>query len=114
MKKVEAIIRSEKLADVQSSLLATGFGGFVVSDVRGHGAEASQVGEYRGTPFTMSVKHKLMVEVVVDDDEVPEVIRCISDAAVTGQVGDGIITVIDVVEVHQIRTGLTDHAAVHD
>lgn len=114
MKKVEAIIRSDKLDDVQSALLAKGFGGFVVADVRGHGAEGSPVGEYRGTPFTMSVRHKLMLQIVVDDDEVTEVVGCITDAARTGSVGDGIVLVTDVVGVIQIRTGFTDHAAVHD
>lgn len=114
MKKVEAIIRSDKLDDVQSALLAKGFGGFVVADVRGHGAEGSPAGEYRGTPFTMSVRHKLMLQIVVDDEEMPEVVRCITDAARTGHVGDGIVMVTDVLDVIQIRTGFTDHAAVHD
>ncbi len=114
MKKIEAIIRSDKLDDVQSALLAKGFGGFVVADVRGHGAEGSPAGEYRGTPFTMSVRHKLMLQIVVDDEETPEVVGTIAAAARTGSVGDGIIMVTDVGEVIQIRTGYTDHAAVHD
>ena len=113
MKKIEAVIRPEKLEAVQTGLAAVGFTGFMVADVRGHGGESSSVGEYRGTPFTLSVKHKLLVEMVVDDDEVGQVLEAISAAARTGQVGDGLILVTEVTAVYQIRSGLTDSAAVH-
>lgn len=112
MKKIEAVIRPEKLETVQQALTAAGFAGFMVLDVRGHGGEAAPVGEYRGTPFSLSVKHKLVVELVVDDAEVPVVVDAIAGAARTGQVGDGLILVTEVAQVYQIRTGAWNYEAV--
>lgn len=114
MKKIEAVIRPEKLDAVQEHLSSLGFTGFMVLDVRGHGGEASPAGEYRGTPFSLSVKHKLMLEIVVDDGEVAEVVEAIARSARTGKVGDGLILVTEVVGVYQIRSGARDSAAVHN
>lgn len=112
MKRVQAVIRPEKLEPVQHRLADLGFAGMMVADVRGHGSEAGAQGEYRGSPFTMTVKHKLMVDLLVEDDEVTVVVDAIASAARTGQVGDGLIFVQEVTGVYQIRTGATGGAAV--
>lgn len=112
MKRVQAVIRPEKLESVQHRLAELGFTGMMVADVRGHGSEAGATGEYRGSPFTMTVKHKLMVDLLVEDDEVTVVVDAIAGVARTGQVGDGLIFVQEVSAVYQIRTGATGGAAV--
>lgn len=113
MKKVEAVIRPEKLDSVRGALASEGYTGFMVLDVRGHGSERTATGEYRGTPFTLSVTHKLLLEMVVDDEEVAEVVEILVRAARTGQVGDGLVLVTEVASVYQIRSGLTNSDAVH-
>lgn len=104
MKRVQAVIRPERLETVQHRLGEAGFHGMMVVDVRGHGSESSSVGEYRGAPFAMSVKHKLLVDLVVEDEEVAEAVNTITDAARTGAPGDGLIFVMDLAAVYQIRT----------
>lgn len=101
MKRVQALIRAEKLEVVQHRLAELGFLGFMVLDVRSHGATGETVsqGEWRGVPYGMAVKHKLLVDVLVDDDEVAAVTDAIQDTASTGQAGDGVIYVIDLAAV---------------
>lgn len=104
MKRVQAVVRPERLEAVQHRLGEAGFHGMMVVDVRGHGSESSSIGEYRGAPFAMSVKHKLLVDLVVEDDEVLAAVHTITEAAKTGSPGDGLIFVMDVAAVYQIRT----------
>jgi nitrogen regulatory protein P-II 1 len=48
---------------------------------------------------------KIKVEVVVPDGDVADVVKAISDAARTNQVGDGKIFVTTIAEAVRIRTG---------
>jgi nitrogen regulatory protein P-II 1 len=97
MKRVQAVIRPDRFDQLQHALVRSGFSGFMVADVRSHGQnEASPSGEWRGVPYAMSVKHKLLVDILVGDDEVVAVTKVIKDSAGTGQAGDGLIFVLDV------------------
>ncbi len=48
MKKIEAIIRPERLPAVRAALEAIGYPGMTLSEVKGHGKEASQTQQWRG------------------------------------------------------------------
>ena len=96
MKRVQAVIRPEKLEAVQHRLAESGFIGLMVHDVRSHGGEPQPGGEYRGVPFAMTVKHKLLIDLLVDDEEVASVISIIRHSVRTGSSGDGAIFVNDV------------------
>ena len=105
MKKVEAIIRPFKLDDVKVALVNAGIIGMTVSEVRGFGRQKGQVERYRGSEFTVEFLQKLKVEVVVDDEKVDSVINSITEAAKTGEIGDGKIFISQVDSVVRIRTG---------
>ena len=105
MKKVEAIIRPELLQQVQAALEGQGFSGFTISDVRGHGNQVVDQGAWRGEAFELHVIHKILIAVICEDDETPFVVDAILDAARTGEVGDGIVTVCDVLGAYLTRTG---------
>jgi nitrogen regulatory protein P-II 1 len=105
MKKVAAVFRSDRLDAVSQQLEEANFGGFTVTDVRGHGQSPERVGEWRGQTYELHVTHKLMVEVIVEDSEVDAAVRAIMTGAHTGAVGDGLITVSELVAVFSIRTG---------
>ncbi len=108
MKKVEAIIRPFKLEDVKHSLVNAGIVGMTVSEVRGFGRQKGQVERYRGSEFTVEFLQKLKVEVVVADETVDSVVQAISEAAKTGEIGDGKIFISPVESVFRIRTGDKD------
>ena len=112
MKKIEAIIRPFKLEDVKIALVNAGIVGMTVSEVRGFGRQKGQVERYRGNEFTVEFLSKIKITTVVTDDKVDAAISAISEAARTGEIGDGKIFVTPVEEVVRIRTGETGPEAV--
>src|SRR3954469_738247 len=103
MKRIEAIFRPERLDNVIASLTETGFEGFTIQDARGHGRSPERVGEWRGVPYEVTVTHKLVITVIVEDEEVEKVANAISRGGATGALGDGLIAVTDLVAAFPIR-----------
>src|SRR5918992_1611066 len=89
MTKIEAIIRPDKLDDLQHELEEMGLTGMTVTEVRGAGRQAGYVERYRGLEYRVRLLPKVKVEVVVDDPIVEDVVKTIREACVTGEVGDG-------------------------
>lgn len=105
MKKIEALIRHYKLEDVKKALNEKGIQGMTVSEVRGFGRQRGHTEMFRGTEYTVDFVPKIKIELVIPDNEVPEVIELISRNARTGQIGDGKIFVTDLNDAVRIRTG---------
>ena len=105
MKRVEAVVRPERLGQVSAELERHGFQGFTIADVRGHGQSPEKTGEWRGQPYELHVTHKLQIEIIVEDAEVEAVVKAIMTGAHTGAVGDGLISVTELAAVYSIRTG---------
>ena len=105
MKKVEAVIRPERLQAVQDAIDALGASGLTVTEVLGCGAQRGYTETYRGAKANISLQRKVKVEAVVGDSMVEAVITAISGAAKTGEVGDGKIFVSPVEDAVRIRTG---------
>jgi len=107
MKKIEAIVRHFKVEDVKNALIAEGFSGMTITEVRGFGRQKGHTEMYRGTEYTVDFVPKVKVEVVVDDAKVQAALAMIVKAAQTGQIGDGKIFVSSLNDVVRIRTGET-------
>ena len=105
MKKVEAIIKPFKLDDVKEALTQIGVHGMTVSEVKGFGRQRGHTEIYRGAEYRVDFVPKLKLEVVVDSELVPEVVKAIEQKAKTGTIGDGKIFVSTLDEVIRIRTG---------
>ena len=105
MKKIEAIIRHFKLEDVKSALVSAQIEGMTVAEVRGFGRQKGHKETYRGAEYVVDFMPKVKLEIVVSDDVTDKAIQVISDAARTGNIGDGKIFVSDVEQVIRIRTG---------
>ena len=105
MKKVEAIIRHEKLQEVQDVLDECGVSGLTVTEVKGCGAQRGYTESYRGTKVNISLRPRLKIEAVVRAEILEKVIEKIAEAARTGEIGDGKIFVFNVEEAVRIRTG---------
>jgi nitrogen regulatory protein PII len=114
VKRVEAIIRPERLGEVAALLGEAGLHGFTISDVRGHGRAPEKTGEYRGNAYEMLVTHKLLVSLFVEDDEVENAVGAIAAGAATGQVGDGLVAVSEVTTMYRISGATTDGAPAAD
>ena len=105
MKKIEAIIRPEKLQEVQDALDELGVSGLTVSEVMGCGRQKGYTEQYRGSRANISLLPKLKVESVVPDEVVEASVDAIVGAAYTGETGDGRVFVWDIEQSVRIRTG---------
>ena len=105
MKKVEAIIRPDRLQEVQDALDELGVSGLTVSEVMGCGRQKGYTEQYRGSRANISLLPKLKVESVVPGEMVDSVVDAILAAAYTGEIGDGRVFVYDVAQSIRIRTG---------
>lgn len=104
MKKIEAIIRPEKLDEVCSALERAGYPGIMITEIEGHGRQKGIKQQWRGEEFQVNFLPKMKVEIVVGDHEVDNLVQAIVEAASTGGVGDGKIFVSTIEEAIRIRT----------
>jgi nitrogen regulatory protein PII len=112
MKKVEAIIKPFKLDDVKEGLSTLGVKGLTVSEVKGFGRQRGHREVYRGAEYQVDFVSKIKIEVVMEDELVPEAVKVIQEKARTGQIGDGKIFIIPVEDALRIRTGETGKDAI--
>jgi nitrogen regulatory protein P-II 1 len=105
MKKIEAIIRAERLQQVQDALDELGVSGLTVTEVMGCGRQKGYTEQYRGSRANISLLPKLKVESVVSDAAVDQAVDAIVGGAYTGETGDGRVFVYDVEQAIRIRTG---------
>lgn len=104
MKKIEAIIRPEKLDLVIEKLQEVGIQGFSVVEIEGQGRQKGITQQWRGEVYKIELVPKVKLEIVLKDEDVEKVINCILKYAKTGDVGDGKIFVLPVEEAIRIRT----------
>jgi nitrogen regulatory protein P-II 1 len=105
MKKIEAIIRHERLQEVQDALDQLGVSGLTVSEVVGCGRQKGYTEQYRGVQANISLLPKIKVESVVPSDVADDAVEAIVAAARTGAIGDGRVFVYAVEQSIRIRTG---------
>ncbi|MCI5870452.1 MULTISPECIES: P-II family nitrogen regulator [Streptococcus] len=106
MKKVEAIIRPEKLEDLKTTLSKAGLAkGMTISQVLGYGNQKGFVEIVRGQRVTPTMLAKVKVEIIVKDHAVDDLVELIIATVRTGEVGDGKIFIQPIDDVVRIRTG---------
>jgi nitrogen regulatory protein PII len=105
MKLIAAIIKHFKLDDVRKALTDAGVQGMTIIEVKGFGRQKGHIELYRGTKYEVKFLPKIKIEVAVPDEKTEEVVRIISEAARTGEVGDGKIFIYNLQDVIRIRTG---------
>ena len=105
MKKIEAIIRPEKLDEVRKAIEAVGYPGMTITEAEGHGKQKGLTQQWRGETYTVQFLPKVKLELVVADADADRITQAIVKAAKTGAVGDGKIFVSTVQDAIKIRTG---------
>lgn len=104
MKKIEAIIREEKLNELKECLEKIGVYGITVTKVKGRGIQKGITLQWRAGSYTVDLLPKVLVMIVVNDDQFENVINAILDCCSTGTPGDGKIFVSNIEEVIRIST----------
>lgn len=108
MKKIEAIIRPEKVTETIKGLKNIGITGFTVSQVVGRGKQKDTQGVYRGKNYKVTLHPKVKLEIVLSDYMVQPTVQTIIQCVQTGEDGDGKIYVYPILEAYNIRTGTSD------
>ena len=112
MKKVEAIIRPEKLDEVLKAIETAGYSGVMITEIKGHGKQKGIVQQWRGGEYRVTWLTKVKIEIVAKDGDVEKIRSAIASAARTGEIGDGKIFVYEIAEAFKIRTGDTGDNAI--
>jgi len=105
MKKIEAIIRPERVHAVTAALEEKGFIGLTLTEVKGRGRQKGIKLQWRAGEYQVDILPKVKVEVVVKAERAQEVVDTIVEAARTGKVGDGMVFITAVEDVVRVRTG---------
>ncbi len=93
MKKIEAIIRKEKFAEVCKVLEKSGIGGMTTTEAKGFGHHRN------------GLKEKMKIEIYADEFQVDKIVEMIRKIAKTGTTGDGKIAILELHDIYRIRTG---------
>jgi nitrogen regulatory protein P-II 1 len=112
MKKIEAIIREERLEAVKKHLEEIGYFGMTLTEVSGRGRQKGVPLKWGSKEYRLEFLPKLKVEVVVMDEDVSGAINAIIKGARTGDIGDGKIFIIPIEDAVRIRTGDSGNNAV--
>ena len=106
IRKIEAIIRPEKLTEVTGALKKLGYPGMTITEVRGHGKQQGLTQQWRGREYTVEFLPKIKIEIIIPDngDKLEEILNVIAESASIGKVGDGKVFIWPIEDVMRIRT----------
>ena len=105
MKKIEAIVRPEKVDEVRKALEKAGYPGVTITEVEGHGKQKGVTRQWRGESYKVDLLPKVKLELVVSDKDVDKLVSAVIASAKTGAVGGGKIFVSENKDAIKIRTG---------
>ncbi len=105
MKKLEALIRPERLEAVMEELGRLGYPGVTITEVKGHGKQKGVTQRWRGAEYRVEFLPKIKIEAVVLDEDLGKVVSGVVRAGRTGSIGDGKVFIYDVADAVRIRTG---------
>ena len=105
MKKLEIIIKPEKLDELKVILAANQVNGMNIVNVMGYGNQKGVVKKYRGAEYKVDMLPKVKMETDLDDEIAEKLVNEIVSKLNTGNIGDGKIFIYDVQDAVRIRTG---------
>ena len=112
LKKIEAIIREDKVNDVREALKKIGIVGMNMIEIRGHGRQGGIKLLGRAGSYQIDMLTKIQINIILSDNNLEDTIEAILNSASTGEPGDGIIFIYPVDEVIRIRTRESGQEAV--
>lgn len=110
MIKIEAIVRSSVLHEIQNELVKEGIPTFSVYQVQITGIHRSHKG-WRNK--TSDLVPKVKIEILCVDQDEEKIIEIIQKSARTGEKGDGVVFTYNINKLVKIRTGDKDVAALN-
>lgn len=106
MKKLEIVIKTEKLEELKKILSDCKANGVMISNIMGYGNQKGYNKTiYRGHETVVNLLPKVKVETVVSPEIAETIIEKVLKEISTGNYGDGKIFIYDADDVVRIRTG---------
>jgi nitrogen regulatory protein P-II 1 len=105
MKKLEFIVKPERLEDVKEVLNEMDIKGMTVMMVSGCGLQKGRKEVYRGVAYNINLLPKIKIETIVKDEIADKLADEIMKKIQTGNIGDGKIFIYNVADAIRIRTG---------
>ncbi len=106
MKKIEAIIRPEKLIEIKDALGEAGYPAITTYDVRGTGKQAGlTMRSFDGTEVKVDLLPKQKIDLFINDEDLDKILEIIIEKGKTGNIGDGKIFISSCDEAVTVRTG---------
>lgn len=105
MKKIEVIIRPEKLDTLKKILARNEYSGLTVMTAMGCGHQKGLAKEFEELGLEANLLPKLYVMTVVWEEDLEDILTEIHEKLSTGNVGDGKVFISDMQDVMRIRTG---------
>jgi len=106
MKEIKAYIRPDRIRRVADALIKRGMLDITIGHVEeigdGRNSKHSKISIITQKLYSLTVK----LETLCSDEEAPEIVALIQQEGHTGQEGDGVVFVLDVSEVVNVRTGI--------
>ena len=112
MKLIIAYVQPERLNDVKQTLYEREVYKISVTNALGCGQQRGYTESYRGVEIEVNLLKKVRIEIAVNEGFVQPTIDAIIKGARTGEIGDGKIFIVDLVECIRIRTGETGGEAI--
>lgn len=104
MKQITAVIKPFKLDEVREALCELGVHHLTLLEAKGYSGRGGRE-ECRGAEYVLNFLPKVQISLVVSDEVSERAVEVILQAARTGRVGDGIVTIMPVEQCWKIRTG---------
>jgi nitrogen regulatory protein P-II 1 len=104
MIKIEAVIRSSTLHEVQDALATIGIPTFSAYQVQITGVHKGHEG-WRNKTSDFIPKYK--IEILCTDEDTENIVKTIQKAANTGEKGDGVVFAYNIEKLVKIRSGET-------
>ncbi len=111
MIRIEAIVRPSSLEELGPLLSHPWIAGITVTEVKGVGRQRGHVEIYRGVEYTVDLRPRLKLEIVVPAPLAPRISEELLKLLRTGRIGDGKIFLTPVEGAVRIRNGDRDEDA---
>ncbi|WP_319370690.1 P-II family nitrogen regulator [uncultured Ilyobacter sp.] len=105
MKRIQAIIRPNRLEILKKALVDNGIGGMTVTEVHGFGRQKGKVEIFRGAEYKTEFLKKLKIEILCEDKNLKKLEDIIIESVREGEPGDGKIFIFQNGEIVRISTG---------
>ena len=105
MKKLEIIIKPEKLESLKNILDDCEASGLMITNIMGYGNQKGYTRMYRGTTYNVNLLPKVKVETVVADEAAEKIVDRVVKEISTGNYGDGKIFILPVEKAITVSSG---------